>query len=54
MKATGWYVMTWGGGRYGSVAWYATREVAQGEVDRRMMGGAWQGMPPKVEKDGDA
>lgn len=45
----GYYVMKYGGGRYGSVAWASTRAEAQREVDRIKMTGAWSGMPPKVE-----
>lgn len=45
----GYYVMKWGGGRYTSVAWYATKVEAQKEVDHIKMVGAWRGMPPKIE-----
>lgn len=45
----GCYVMTYGGGRYTSVAWYATREEAQSHVDRLKAAGSWSGKPPKVE-----
>lgn len=46
----GFYVMKYGGGRYGSVAWYATRSEAEAEVKRIMQKGAWYGMPPKIEE----
>lgn len=45
------YVMTYGGGRYGSVAWFKTQAEAQKECDRIKRVGAWSGMPPKVEAD---
>jgi len=51
LRQEGFYVMTYGGGRYTSVAWFPTREEAQAEVDRIKMRGAWSGMPPKVEPD---
>lgn len=50
----GFYVMKWGGGRYTSVAWYATREEAEREVARIEMTGAWSGRPPKVEASNPA
>lgn len=46
---TGFYVMTYGGGRYTSVAWYPTREGAQEHVDQLIRNGQWRGMPPKVD-----
>jgi len=45
----GYYVMKWGGGRYTSVAWYASRVDAQREVDRIVLVGAWSGKVPYVE-----
>lgn len=45
----GFYVMSWGGGRYTSVAWYARREDADAEVKRRLVSGSWSGKPPRVE-----
>lgn len=44
----GFYVETYGGGRYTSVAWYARREDAENEKNRRIMVGSWSGMPPRV------
>ena len=44
----GYYVETWGAGRYGSVAWYATHSEAQAHVDRLLMLGYWQGMKPRI------
>ena len=46
---SGYYVMTWGGGRWTSVAWYAKREEATAEVERRIKNGSWAGEPPRVE-----
>lgn len=46
----GFYVMTWGGGRYTSVSWHSTREEADREVARLILVGSWRGMPPKVEE----
>lgn len=45
------YVMTYGGGRYTSVAWFKTQAEAQKECERIKRVGAWSGMPPKVEAD---
>ena len=50
MTPKGYYVMTFGGGRYGSIAWYPTKEQAEKEVARIKMTGAWSGMPPKIEQ----
>ena len=50
-KSNGYYVMTYGGGRYTSVAWYADEGAAQAEVDRIKTKGAWSGMPPRIESD---
>lgn len=44
----GWHVETFGGGRYTAVAWFLLREDAEREVARRLMIGAWSGMPPRV------
>ena len=43
------YVMTYGGGRYTSVAWFKTETEAQKECDRIKRVGSWSGMPPKVD-----
>jgi hypothetical protein len=48
MKRIGYFVETYGGGRYGSVAFYGNRAEAEAEVARIMMLGAWSGMPPRV------
>ncbi len=48
------YVMTYGGGRYTSVAWYPTQEQADAERLRILRVGAWSGAPPKVEPDSKA
>lgn len=45
------YVMTYGGGRYTSVAWFKAQAEAQAECDRIKRAGSWSGMPPKVEPD---
>lgn len=45
----GFFVMKYGGGKYQSVGWYATRAEAEAEVKRIMQIGAWSGMPPKIE-----
>lgn len=47
---SGYYVMTFGGGRYTSVAWFLRREEAEAERDRILRVGAWHGMPPKVQE----
>lgn len=47
----GYYVMRYGGGRYTSVSYHATRAQAQAEVDRIMSAGSWSGKPPKIEAD---
>ena len=46
---TGFYVCTYGGGRYTSVSWYKQRSDAEKEVKRLRDCGAWQGMPPVIE-----
>jgi hypothetical protein len=45
----GYYVMTYGGGQYQSIGWYATRKEAEEELRRIMLRGSWEGMPPKIE-----
>lgn len=45
----GYYVMTFGGGCYTSIAWYDNEVKAQGHVDRLKANGQWSGMPPKIE-----
>ena len=45
----GYTVMTYGGGRYGSVGFYGKKEDAERHVKRLMDSGAWSGMPPKIE-----
>lgn len=44
----GYYVATWGGGVYTSVAWYATRPEAERHVASLKARGLWSGKPPKV------
>lgn len=44
----GYYVETFGGGRYTSIAWYPTLAEAEKEVARILMIGAWSGMPPRI------
>lgn len=44
----GWYVETYGGGRYTSVAWYATAAGANLQCTKLRMSGMWSGMPPRV------
>jgi hypothetical protein len=51
-EGRGYHVMTWGGGRYTSIGWYATRQEAEREVARIKASGRWSGMPPKVEAAG--
>lgn len=49
-RVQGYYVAVYRGkGRYGSIAWYATRAEAEAEVARILRLGAWSGMPPIVE-----
>lgn len=45
----GFFVMTYGGGCYTSIAWYGTREAADSELARILARGAWSGMRPFVE-----
>jgi len=45
----GFYVMTFGGGRYTSIAWYPNRAEAEAEAARRRHSGLWSGKPPIVE-----
>lgn len=45
-------VETWGGGRYGSVAWYGTVEAAEEYAGWLTRYGYWQGKPPRVVKSG--
>ena len=44
----GYYVMSWMGGRYGSVAWYKEQSDANKECQRLLIMGSWSGMPPTV------
>ena len=48
-KNNGYFVMTFGAGKYQSVAWYKDKIAAQLEVKRRLLMGSWSGMPPKIE-----
>lgn len=45
----GFYVMTFGGGQYQSVAWYSEKDKADKHVARIKAMGSWSGMPPKVQ-----
>jgi hypothetical protein len=47
-QITGYYVETYGGGRYGSIAWTKSKAEAEKEVQRILRVGAWSGMPPRV------
>ena len=47
-KRKGYYLETWGGGRYTSCAWYPTRAEAEEERKRRMATNSWAGRPPIV------
>ena len=47
------YLMTYGGGRYTSVAWFCAPADAERERLRILRSGAWSGMPPKVEPDAE-
>ena len=53
LEGHGFLVMKYGGGRYTSVSFHATRKEAQGEVDRMIRNGQWSGMPPKVQPADD-
>jgi hypothetical protein len=44
-------VETWGGGRYGTVAWYRTVEAAEEYAGWLARCGFWRGMPPRVVVD---
>ena len=44
----GYYVMTYGGGRYTSVAWFPTKA----EAERCASQLSWSGLPNKVESYG--
>lgn len=46
----GYYVEIYGGGRYGTVAHYATKKEAEEHVEKIKMSGRWSGMPPRVTK----
>lgn len=52
-KGCGYYVETWGGDRYSSVAWYLTWGEAEAERKRRFDLGVWAGKPPKVTPAGN-
>lgn len=43
----GWYVETWGGDRYQSVAWFKDEKEAR-EYKNKMV--YWSGRPPKITK----
>jgi len=45
---TGYFVEKWGGGQWGTCAWYVTEAEAQKHVDRLLMLGYWTGLPPRV------
>lgn len=45
------YVMTYGGGRYTSVAWFKAHADAKRECERLIRLGLWSGRPPRVEPD---
>lgn len=45
----GYYVCTWGGDTYTSVAWYKTRAEAEEDIRKRMLAGRWSGMRPIIE-----
>lgn len=47
----GYFIETYGGNRYTSIAWYKTLEEAEKERKRIVMIGAWSGMPPRILKD---
>lgn len=46
----GFYVMRWGGGRYGSCAWFSTLEEAIKERNRMIASGYWSGKAPAIEE----
>ena len=48
-KGGGYHVMTYGGDRYTSIAWYPTRAEAEDHVQHLLDTGGWRGMPPRVE-----
>lgn len=45
----GYYVMTYGGGRYTSIAWHFRKEDAEAHVNHIIRIGYWSGEPPKIE-----
>ena len=45
----GYYVLTFGGGVYTSIAWFKYKIQAEKERDRIISSGGWSGMPPKIE-----
>ncbi len=48
-RVDGYYVCTWGGDRYTSVAWFKTRAEAEKDIEQRILAGAWRGMRPIIE-----
>jgi hypothetical protein len=46
-------VETWGGGRYGTVAWYASAEEAEAYAGWLVRCGIWRVKPPRVVVDDD-
>ena len=47
-KSKGHHVETYGGGKYTSVSWHATKDEADAECKRIKDKGAWSGKPPRV------
>lgn len=45
---SGYYVMTWGGGRYGVTAWYAEHYKAYQHAQQLLCSGQWSGLPPTI------
>lgn len=46
--SVGFFLETWGGGRYTVIAFYPTWEAADKERERRFKAGLWKGKPPRV------
>lgn len=47
----GFYVETFGGGRYTSVAWYPTKPEAEEHLKKLKDSGRWSGKPPRITPD---
>ena len=45
----GYYLMTWGGGRYTSIMWDTNLSSLEKELARLLDAGLWSGKPPYIE-----